>query len=159
MVTLRDRAGPGSTRGQGAGPPLMSPGPDPLAGRANAPKVWPDPWPDKAGPGRPSGQPGPGPTRGQCITARLWLGCPLLLRSRLLLLMMSGVGTLAFHCRELVCTLVSRPTMAFVLIEDCFPYIGERKDSSKVCVLKKHLCDRVPFGRKGGEKNHRLEGF
>jgi hypothetical protein len=77
----------------------------------------------------------------------------------LLLLTVSRVGTLAFYRRELVRALVGWPTMAFVLKNDCFSYVGERKSGSKVCALKEHLRDRVPFGRKGGEKYHRLQVF
>jgi hypothetical protein len=63
-------------------------------------------------------------------------GARLLLGRSLLLLTMSGVGTLAFNRREFVCALVGGPTLAFVLLDDCSSNVGKREASGKVCALK-----------------------
>src|SRR6266511_2699383 len=55
---LDDRAGPGSTRGQGAGPPLKSPGSDPMWAGPALQMSGPTTWPDRVRLGQPSGQPG-----------------------------------------------------------------------------------------------------
>jgi len=53
---LDDRAGPGSTRGQGAGPLLKSPGPEPVWARPALQMSGSTTWPDRVGLGRPLGQ-------------------------------------------------------------------------------------------------------